>query len=165
MQTDQIQKGIADLGPWFYAHEFGEGLKTTPAIPPQVVHIHDTRLAMVQSAIAREFGRDTEGVSCLDVGCHEGFYSVAMARHGMQVSAMDARQENLNRARFVAEASGCDIRFRQGRVETLAQDEGRTYDLALFLGVLYHVEDPMLCLRQVAAVTGRLCLLETQVVD
>ena len=50
-------------------------------------------------------------------------------------------------------------------METLAPDEGRTYDLTLFLGVLYHVEDPMLCLRQVAAVTGEMCLIETQVVD
>jgi hypothetical protein len=165
MQTDQIEKGIEELGPWFYAHEFGRGLKTTPAIPAQVVCIHDTRLAMVQSAVAGEFGSSAQGISCLDIGCHEGFYSVAMARHGMRVIAIDAREENLNRARFVAEASGADIRFRQGRVETLAQDEGRTYDLTLFLGVLYHVEDPMLCLRQVSAVTGRMCLIETQVVD
>jgi tRNA (mo5U34)-methyltransferase len=165
MQPDQIQRGIAELGPWFYAHEFGDGLKTTPAIPPQVVRIHDTRLALVQSAITRQFGADAQGISCLDIGCHEGFYSVAMARHGMRVAAMDAREENLNRARFVAEASGADIRFRQGRVETLASDEGRTYDLTLFLGVLYHVEDPMLCLRQVSEVTGRMCLIETQVVD
>ena len=39
-------------------------------------------------------------------------------------------------------------------VETLAADQGRTFDLTLFLGVLYHVEDPMLCLRQVAAVVS-----------
>ncbi len=50
-------------------------------------------------------------------------------------------------------------------METLAADERRTYALTLFLGVLYHVEDPMLCLRQVAAVTGEMCVIETQVVD
>jgi tRNA (mo5U34)-methyltransferase len=162
---EQIKKGIEELGPWFYAHDFGEGLQTTPAIPAQVVRIHDTRLAMVQSAVTEHFGTRARGLECLDIGCHEGFYSVAMARHGMRVTGMDAREENLNRARFVAAASGADIRFRQGRVETLAADEGRKYDLTLFLGVLYHVEDPMLCLRQVAAVTGEMCLIETQVVD
>jgi hypothetical protein len=60
---------------------------------------------------------------------------------------------------------GVDLSYRQGRVETMAADLGRTWDLTLFLGVLYHVEDPMLCLRNVAAVTGDLCLIETQVVD
>jgi len=165
MQSEQIKSGIAELGPWFYVHDFGAGLKTTPAIPPQVVRIHDTRLSMVQSAVTRQFGAGADGTDCLDIGCHEGFYSVAMARRGMHVTAMDAREENLHRARFVAEASGTDVTFRQGRVETLALDEGRTYHLTLFLGVLYHVEDPMLCLRQVAAVTSEMCLIETQVVD
>ena len=39
------------------------------------------------------------------------------------------------------------------------------FDYTLFLGVLYHVEDPMRCLRQVAAVTREMCVIETQVVD
>ncbi len=166
LEPQQIRQGVEELGPWFYAHDFGNGLKTTPLIPPQVVGIHDTRLAMVKSEIQRFFGARARGISCLDIGCHEGFYSVAMARHGMQVTGMDAREENLRRARFVAAASGFDgVQYCQGRVETLAADQGRTFDLTLFLGVLYHVEDPMLCLRQVAAVTGELCLIETQVVD
>ena len=50
-------------------------------------------------------------------------------------------------------------------METLAADQKRKFDLTLFLGVFYHVEDPMLCLRQVAAVTGEMCIVETQVVD
>jgi hypothetical protein len=35
----------------------------------------------------------------------------------------------------------------------------------LFLGVLYHLENPMLCLRNLSSVTKELCILETQVVD
>jgi tRNA (mo5U34)-methyltransferase len=166
LDPQQIRLGIEELGPWFYAHDFGPGLKTTPLIPPQVVGIHDTRLAMVESAVSQHFGDRAASLDCLDIGCHEGFYSVAMARRGMRVTGLDAREENLRRARFVADASGFrDIRFHQGRVETLAHTEGRAYDLTLFLGVLYHVEDPMLCLRQVSAVTKELCLIETQVVD
>ncbi|MES1258492.1 MAG: methyltransferase domain-containing protein [Acidobacteriota bacterium] len=166
MDPQQILQGVEELGPWFYAHDFGNGLKTTPLIPPQVVGIHATRLAMVESAVTQRFGARAQGLDCLDIGCHEGFYSVAMARHGMHVTGVDAREENLARARFVAAASGVrNVRYQQGRVETLARDQGRTFDLTLFLGVLYHVEDPMLCLRQVSAVTGELCLIETQVVD
>lgn len=121
---------------------------------------------MLESTVATHFGARGQGLECLDIGCHEGFYSLAMAKHGMHVTGMDAREENLRRARFVAEAMGeANVRYKQGRVETLAHDEGRKYDLTLFLGVLYHVEDPMLCLRQVAAVTGELCVIETQVVD
>lgn len=166
MLQDQIQRGIEELGPWFYAFDFGHGLSTTPAIPPQVAEIHATRLAMLESAVSGHFGTSASGIECLDIGCHEGFYSLAMARHGMRVTGVDAREENLRRARFVTEAMGIDnIAYRRGRVETLARDEGRSYPLTLFLGVLYHVEDPMLCLRQVAAVTSDMCVIETQVVD
>jgi tRNA (mo5U34)-methyltransferase len=166
MHQDQIQRGIDELGPWFYAFDFGHGLRTTPVIPPQVAGIHDTRLAMVETAVAHHFGDRAAGLECLDIGCHEGFYSLAMARRGMRVTGIDAREENLNRARFVAEAMGVEnVAYRQGRVETLAVDEARTWPLTLFLGVLYHVEDPMRCLRQVAAVTRELCVIETQVVD
>jgi ubiquinone/menaquinone biosynthesis C-methylase UbiE len=82
------------------------------------------------------------------------------------VTGIDAREESLAAARFASAAAGFpDIRYKQGRVETLAHEEGRQYDLTLFLGVLYHVEDPMRCLRQVAAVTREMCVIETQVID
>lgn len=163
----EIRRGIEELGPWFYRFEFGAGLETTPAIPSSVVGIFDTRLRMVRSAVDAHFRDRVHDIECLDIGCHEGFYSLAMAACGVKkVIGVDAREENLRRARFVARAMGAErIEFRQGRVETLARETGRTFELTLFLGLLYHVEDPMLCLRQVAAVTSELCLIETQVVD
>lgn len=167
MSPAEIRQGIEALGPWFYRFEFGSGIRTTPAIPDSVVGIFDTRLSMAMSAIEAHFGERLRGVDCLDIGCHEGFYSLAMARRGVRsVVGIDAREENLRRARFVADAMGVKgIEYRQGQVETLAADLGRAFDLTLFLGLLYHVEDPMRCLRQVAAVTGELCIVETQVVD
>jgi tRNA (mo5U34)-methyltransferase len=166
MTPDQIKTGIEEFGPWFYSFDFGDGLYTTPAIPPQVAGIHDTRMAMVDAAVESYFGTRSHGLECLDIGCHQGFYSIAMARRGWHVTGMDAREESLRSARFATEASGIDdIRYHRGRVETLYRNEGRAYDLTLFLGVLYHVEDPMLCLRQVAEVTKEMCVIETQVVD
>jgi tRNA (mo5U34)-methyltransferase len=177
MTSAEIRQGIEELGPWFYRFEFGDGIETTPAIPPSVVDIFDTRLRMLLAAVDAHFGSRLPDIECLDIGCHEGFYSLAMARRGVRnVVAVDARPENLKRARFVAEAMGIgNIVYRQGQVETLAAGlveaslveagQPQTFPLTLFLGLLYHVEDPMRCLRQVAAVTGELCVLETQVVD
>jgi ubiquinone/menaquinone biosynthesis C-methylase UbiE len=163
----EIRQGIEELGPWFYRFDFGSGLETTPAIPRAVEDIFDTRLRMVMDMVDAHFGPRLREVECLDIGCHEGFYSLAMARRGLRkVVGVDAREENLRRARFVASAMGvAGIDYRQGQVETLAADFKRTFELTLFLGLLYHVEDPMRCLRQVAAVTGELCLIETQVVE
>jgi tRNA (mo5U34)-methyltransferase len=57
------------------------------------------------------------------------------------------------------------------RVEAIAVDFmeadpasiGR-WDLVLYLGVLYHMEDPMAALRRVAAVTGQRAIVETEAV-
>jgi SAM-dependent methyltransferase len=164
--ADQIRRGIEEFGPWFYEFDFGGGLRTTPVIPPHVAGIHETRLAMLERAVSARFGENGEGRECLDIGCHQGFYSMAMARLGWRVTGVDAREENVRAAQFAAHAAGLShIRYRVGRVETLVRDEGRSYDLTLFLGVLYHVEDPMLCLRQVAEATRHMCLIETQVID
>ncbi len=94
-----------------------------------------------------------------------GIYSLAMARHGMSVTGIDAREESL-RSRALR-LGGRGIRqFATARDAWKRwRHEWRTYPLTLFLGLLYHVEDPMLCLRQVASVTGELCVIETQVVD
>jgi len=166
LTPDEIREGIDRLGPWFYRFDFGNGLATMPAIPDAVVGIFETRLRMLESAVQQHFGARLHGIDCLDIGCHEGFYALAMASRVKHVTAVDARHENLNRARFVAQAMGVtNIDFQLGRVETLSGDQGRTYPLTLFLGLLYHVEDPMRCLREVAAVTGELCVIETQVVD
>ncbi len=104
--SEQIQQGIDELAPWFYAFDFGNGVRTRPQIPPEVVGIHDTRLTMLEAAVASHFGARAKGLDCLDIGCHEGFYSLAMAKHGMRVTGLDAREENLRRARFVADAMG-----------------------------------------------------------
>ena len=40
-----------------------------------------------------------------------------------------------------------------------------TFELTFFLGLLYHLENPMLCLRNASAVTSEMCVVETQVID
>jgi len=52
--------------------------------------------------VDRYFGHRLQKIRCVDVGCHEGFYSVAMARKGVQqVRGIDVRESNLVKARFV----------------------------------------------------------------
>jgi len=160
------QQRIKDLGPWFYEFDLGELGRTTSELPPDVLPIHRTRLAMVESVVDRHFHGRLPGVRCLDLGCHEGFYAVAMAGKGMrEVRGIDVRASSLTKARFVAEALGLtNLVYEERNVEDL-KDLGAPYDLCLFLGILYHLENPILALRQVSRLTGELCIVETQVVD
>ena len=75
--------------------------------PRRCSGIHTTRLEMVNRAVDGRFGARIGEIRCIDVGCHEGYYSVAMARKGArEVRGIDLRPENLRKARFVAEATG-----------------------------------------------------------
>jgi SAM-dependent methyltransferase len=120
---------------------------------------------MVERVVDEHFRGRMDQVRCLDIGCHEGFYSVAMAPKGMrEVRGIDVRPESLTKARFVAEVLGLkNISFEERSVEDLAA--GESYDLCLFLGVLYHLENPVAALRNISRITRELCIVETQVVD
>lgn len=163
-----MEDTVDSLAPWFYAFDLGPLGRTVSALPVEVLPIHDTRLEMVNRAVDRIFTPDELRESvCLDVGCHEGYYAIALARRGARrVVGLDVRAENLRKARFVAAALGLsDIEFREGNAEQIGSETTGTFDLTLFLGILYHLENPMLCLRNLASVTKRACIVETQVIE
>lgn len=158
------QQRLKELGPWFYEFDLGPYGKTTSELPPEVLPIHQTRLEMVEGVVDEHFRGRLDRVSCLDIGCHEGFYTVAMGRKGMRaVRGIDVRTASLTKARFVTDVLGLtNVAYNQCNVEDLGTER---YELCLFLGVLYHLENPVLALRNISRITGELCILETQVVD
>jgi len=89
---------------------------------------------------------DLRGKSVLDVGCNAGFYSQEMKRRGAsRVLGIDWDEHYLAQARFAAEVAGLDIEFRHLSVYDVGEI-GETFDIVLFLGVLYHVRHPLLAL-------------------
>ena len=88
-----------------------------------------------------------------------------MARKGMrEVRGIDVRQSSLTKARFALELLGLkNVTYEECNIE----DSGRVapYDLCLCLGLLYHLENPVLSLRKISSITGEVCIIETQVVD
>src|SRR5689334_22172619 len=143
MTSADAQQRLKELGPWFYEFDLGEYGHTTSELPPEVLPIHQTRLAMVEQIVDHHLGGRLDRVRCLDIGCHEGFYSVAMARKGMrEVHGIDVRAESLMKARFVAEMLGLrNLTYEERNAEDLPGDAA--FDLCLFLGLLYHLENPV----------------------
>lgn len=78
----------------------------------------------------------------LDLGCEEGVFGLEFARHGAEVLAVDGRRAHIDRAEFLAKATGVEDRFRALRadVRDLSPDVHGPFDLVLCLGLLYHLD-------------------------
>lgn len=163
-----MDDSIDSLSPWFYDFDLGPHGRTESRLPPEVRPIHTTRLDMV-NRVLDQYGklRSFADVSCIDIACHEGYYSVAVAKRGAKrVLGVDIRDDSLRRARFVARTLGLqNSEFLHMNAEDLSPQAVGKFDVSLFLGLLYHLENPMLCLRRAAAITKDVCILETQVID
>jgi 2-polyprenyl-3-methyl-5-hydroxy-6-metoxy-1,4-benzoquinol methylase len=86
------------------------------------------------------FGPDLSGLRVLDLGAGEGGLSLEFARHGAKVVCVEGRENNIAKARFVAEVLGIrGISFLCQDVRHLP-DFKRKFDLVLCYGLLYHLD-------------------------
>jgi tRNA (mo5U34)-methyltransferase len=163
----QLQSRIDAMGPWFYDIDLPGGLRTRSKVAETHGGIHETRRRMVETALLAHFGDRLSETRAVDLGCHEGYFSFALRNLGVHdVVGVDLRDDNLARARLLAEYSQQGgVRFTKGNCEDLSALSNDGYDLVLMLGLLYHQENPILCLRQAASRCNEMMVIETQVID
>jgi tRNA (mo5U34)-methyltransferase len=90
--------------------------------------------------------RSLKGKTVLDIGCNAGFYAMEMKRRGAdRVLGLDSRDEYLAQARFAAEVNNLEIEFRNLSVYEVGSLR-ESFDLVIFMGVLYHLRHPLLAL-------------------
>ena len=95
--------------------------------------------------------------SAVDAGCGVGFFSQVLHGCAMNVCGFDGREENVAEARRRFPA----IAFAQGDIESAEILKLGAYDLTLCFGLLYHLENPMLAIRHLRALTKKALLLES----
>lgn len=85
------------------------------------------------------------GKQLLDIGCGGGLLCEAMARRGAKVTGLDMSGAALDVARAHAAKSDLAIEYRQGTVETFAENNATSanqFDVITCLEMLEHVPDP-----------------------
>jgi len=160
----KVLNEIKQLGPWFYSFQLGDGLET-PLIYDWLALAHETRYAMILPELDAHFSGRWSEVTCLDMGCNEGYVGFEIAKRGAKaVVGFDARAANIEKAEFVNRHLRLpNITFHVGDVEALTPESYGVFDLTLCLGLLYHLESPIDVLRRARAVTTELCVIDTQV--
>ena len=158
----ELRREVAAIR-WFHTIDLGNGI-VTPGEDASPEKLRRIRLP-----------RDLRGRTVLDVGAWDGFYSFEAERRGAQrVVAIDPNawrapvgpgnpwsgQLGFNLAR---RALGSKVEDVDIRLDELTPERIGTYDVVLFLGVLYHLPDPLPVLERVVSLAGELLILETQV--
>ena len=97
--------------------------------------------------------------------CSEGWYGHRLLDWGADaVVGVDVREQNVRRANLVRDDYGISpkrLRFETRSVQDLDGMDER-FDVALCLGLIYHLENPIGALRAVRRRTTGLCVVETQ---
>jgi tRNA (mo5U34)-methyltransferase len=113
---------------------------------------------------------DLTGQSVLDVGAWNGGFSIEAKRRGAdRVVAVDHFTWNnptfRGRAGFDLATRLCNLTIEAADIDLdaprLSLGQLGTFDIVLFLGVFYHLIDPIAALREVAAVAGKVLVVET----
>lgn len=110
--------------------------------------------------------RPFDQLRVLDLGCLEGGYAVELARRGAEVVAIEARQANLEKARFAKEALGLEkLELVQADVRSLSEAHFGRFDVVLCLGILYHLDAQQVFsfVHQIAEVCRSLAVIDTYV--
>lgn len=157
MANGDLRSNVSALR-WYHTIDLGGGVVTQG--------IDDTPLRLARLDLPESLA----GQTVLDVGAWDGFFSFEAERRGAsRVLATDYYSWHgpgwgdkagfeLARAALGSRVEDLDI-----DVMDLSPERVGTFDVVLFLGVLYHLPHPLLALECAASVTRRLLILETVV--
>jgi hypothetical protein len=159
----RLRSALSKWSDWFYEFNFQDGVSTQT--DPVVNRIHRTRADLILPFLDDLFEDHWPETRCLDVASHQGWFSIQLALRGArEVHGIDIREEHIERACAVKELAGLEnARFEKRNLYEIDPGMDGVYDLTLFLGILYHLDNPLQALRAIRSVTGQLCVLETQV--
>jgi tRNA (mo5U34)-methyltransferase len=151
----ELLRSIGEIR-WFHAIDLGNGI-VTPGV------------ARVERLDRMGVPERLDGRTVLDVGAWDGLWSFEAERRGAaRVLATDsfvwdeASPYGKRGFDLAHRALRSNVESRPIDVMELSPHEIGTWDLVLFLGVLYHLRDPVTAIERVASVTGDQLILETE---
>lgn len=160
--TDQEMLAWARSRRWSYRYPLPGGEWTADAqeIPTA---LHEARKTMLKSVLDDRFGTQKANTTALDLACHQGFYSLALAEQVRSVTGIDINPESIEDAERISTYLGAsNIRFIEADFNECDLSMIEPVDTVLMYGLLYHVEDPIRLLRRAASLCRDTLIIETQ---
>jgi tRNA (mo5U34)-methyltransferase len=175
-RRELIEQGIR-LGPWNYEIEVAPGLTTNEFREPPPGGYPESfgkvgfgrPRERFQQMLLNLFPDGLEGRSVLDCACNCGAHLFWAKELGAgRCLGFDIREHWLNQARFLVEhrpGPKDDMRFELADLYDLPSLELEPFDLTLFLGIFYHLPEPIRGLKIAADQTREALVVHTVTQD
>ncbi|NOK60611.1 MAG: 2-polyprenyl-3-methyl-5-hydroxy-6-metoxy-1,4-benzoquinol methylase [Chloroflexi bacterium AL-W] len=152
-EQETIAQKIAQFPHWYHQIEVAPGV-VTPGInaTPLVLELLD-------------LPEDCTGMRALDIGARDGFFSFELEKRGANVLALDYVEPTQTGFAIAKELLQSQVEYKVANVYDLNPEDYGTFDIVLFLGVLYHLRNPLLALDKIWSVCSGQLWIESQVID
>ena len=128
-EIEKARRLVASVPHWHHIFEIAPGVVTPGSYDPnflwQKLHLPS----------------DLAGKRVLDIGTSDGFFAMNLARRGAKVVAVDYRRKEEHGYHVMERLNPISVDYRVMNVFDLDDDALGTFDIVLFLGVLYHLPD------------------------
>ncbi len=125
------------------------------------------RYCHIFPAILSLTGGSLNGKTVLDVASNSGFWSIQAKRAGAtSVLGVEASSQAVELGKLILKIIDMQgIEYRTLNVYDLSKDTLGEFDITLFLGLLYHLNKPVLALERLYETTKNFSVVDTSLVD
>jgi tRNA (mo5U34)-methyltransferase len=140
----EMGKTLERLGPWYHNVVFAPGVMSNPGNADYPA----SRWRVLDQVIPK----DLSGKSVLDIGCNSGFFSLEMKKRGAErVVGVDIMPHLLAQARFASHWFNLPLELYECGAYDV-KSLGSSFDIVVFIGVLYHLKHPLYALEEIASI-------------
>jgi 2-polyprenyl-3-methyl-5-hydroxy-6-metoxy-1,4-benzoquinol methylase len=158
-EESQIRSMMAGHAGWYHRIELSPGI-ITPG-----VNDSSANLRLLDNL---GLPADCSGLRVLDIGTADGFMAFEIEKRGAkEVVGIDYRKPTSSGFAIASSILGSRVRHVVENVYELTPEKYGLFDMVLFLGVLYHLRNPLLAFDRIRSIMkpGTLLFVETQLLD
>lgn len=166
MEDREIVQKIMSFSRWHYQFDLNGHL--TPIYDKRLINRHRQRRKYFMEPVVQLFGGSLSGKRVLDLGCNAGFWSLCSIEAGCDfVLGVDGRRMHIEQANFVFEVN----EIAKSRYEFVCKnifemdfERFEAFDIVLCLGLLYHINKPIVLMEKIAHSNSDILIIDTALV-
>jgi tRNA (mo5U34)-methyltransferase len=154
----EVRRLIAEHGRWWHEIELAPGI-VTPG--------DDSNRMKLPILERLGLAADLSGKRALDIGCSDGYFAFEMEKRGAEVLAIDFVPDDYTGFATAKRILGSRVEYRMENAYNLSPAKYGTFDVVLFMGILYHLRKPLAALDSVRSVMkdGAQLFVGTMLID